>query len=60
LKEKVMALVLKPEITAEGIRCADHVALLYPQNMAPTLPTSSGRSQTNATELLLLVLKLKS
>jgi hypothetical protein len=35
---------LETENTAVGIRHADHVAPLYPQNLAPTSPTSSGRS----------------
>ena len=44
---------------AVGIRCADHVTPLYPQKLALTLPTGSGRSvgivrsRTKATELVL-------
>jgi hypothetical protein len=47
-----------------GIRCADHVTLLYPQKLALTSPTGGGRSvgivrsRTQATEFS-LVLTLK-
>jgi hypothetical protein len=43
LKEKVAAAVYKTENTAVGIRCADYAAPIYPQKLALTLPTSSGR-----------------
>jgi hypothetical protein len=36
LKEKVAAPVKKIEITAVGIRCADHVTHFYPQKLALT------------------------
>jgi hypothetical protein len=36
--------VWKAENTAVGIRHADHLAHLYPQKLALTLLTSSGRS----------------
>jgi hypothetical protein len=45
--------------TAVGIRHADHVALLYPQMLALTSPTSGGRSvgivrsRTQATEFFM-------
>jgi hypothetical protein len=48
--------IYKSEITAGGIRHADHVARLYPQKLAPTSLTSGGRlvgivhSRTQATE----------
>ena len=41
-----------------GIRCADHVTLLYPQNLALTSPTGGDRSvgivrsRTKATEVV--------
>jgi hypothetical protein len=44
LDRKVAAPVYKTENTAVGIRHADHVALLYPQKLAITSPTSGGRS----------------
>jgi len=43
-----------------GIRCADHVTLLYPQKLALTTPTGGGRSvgivrsRTKATEFSLV------
>jgi hypothetical protein len=43
-----------------GIRCADHVAPLYPQKLALTSPTGGGRSvgivrsRTKATEFSLV------
>jgi len=46
-----------------GIRCADHVTPLYPQMLALTSPTGSGRSvgivrsRTKATELLVIINK---
>ena len=49
------------EITAVGIRCADHVTPLYPQKLALTSPTGGGlsvgigRSRTKATEFFLLL-----
>jgi hypothetical protein len=64
LKEKVAGSVKKIEITAEGIRCADHAASLSPQKLVLTSSTSGGRSvglvrsRTKATELLLLLLLL--
>ena len=45
-----------------GIRCADHVTPLYPQNLALTSPTGGGRSvgivrsRTKATEFSLVYL----
>jgi hypothetical protein len=42
LEEKVAAPVYKTENAAVGIRRADHVAPLYPQKLALTLPTSGG------------------
>jgi hypothetical protein len=44
LKEKVASPVYKTEITAVGIRRADHVTPLYPQKVALTSTTSGGRS----------------
>ena len=47
-----------------GIRCADHVTLLYPQKLALTSPTGGGRSvgivrsRTKATEFFFYVLKV--
>ena len=44
------------DLTAVGIRCADHVTPLYPQKLALTSPTGGGhsvgivRSRTKATE----------
>jgi hypothetical protein len=55
-----MSLDLKAEITAVGIRWADHATHFYPQKLALSSPTSGGRSvgivrsQNKATELLLL------
>jgi hypothetical protein len=49
---------LETEITAVGIRHADHATPLYPQKMALTSPTSGGRSvsivrsRTKATEFI--------
>jgi len=46
----------KQRLTAVGTRCADHVTSLYPQKLALTSPTGSGRSvgivrvRTKATE----------
>jgi len=46
----------KQRLTAVGTRCADHVTPLYPQKLALTSPTGSGRSvgivcvRTKATE----------
>jgi hypothetical protein len=54
MKEKVAALVYKTEITAVGIRCADHATSLYLQKLALTSPISGGRSRTKATELLVI------
>jgi hypothetical protein len=60
LKEKVAAPALKVEITAVGIRHADHATTFYPKKLALTSPISGGRSvdivrsRTKATELLLL------
>jgi len=34
----------KQRLTAVGTRCADHVTTLYPQKLALTSPTGSGRS----------------
>jgi len=48
----------KQRLTAVGTRCADHVTPLYPQKLALTSPTGSGRSvgivrvRTKATEFL--------
>jgi len=47
-------------VTAVGIRCADHVTPLYPQNLALTSPTGGDRSvgivrsRTKATEFSLV------
>jgi hypothetical protein len=63
LKGKVAALVEETEITAVGIRRADHRDTFYLQKLALTWPTSGGRSvgivcsRTKATELLLLFLE---
>jgi hypothetical protein len=50
------------EITAVGIRCADHATPLYGQTLALTSPTSSGRSvgivRSPRSYLLLLLLLL--
>jgi hypothetical protein len=52
---------LETEITAVGIRRADHATPLYPLKLALTSPTSGGRSvyvflsRTKATELLLVM-----
>jgi hypothetical protein len=43
LEEEVAASVYKTEIASVGIRRADHVTPLYPQKLAQTLLTSSGR-----------------
>jgi hypothetical protein len=43
-KNKVAAPVSKTEITAVGIRLADHATPLYPQNLALTSHTIGGRS----------------
>jgi hypothetical protein len=65
LKEKIVAPVYKTEITAVGYPRADHTTHIYPQKLASTLPTSSGRSggivrsRTKAKELLLLLLYSK-
>jgi hypothetical protein len=59
LEEIVAAPVYKTEITAIGIRRADHATPLYPQKLALTSLTSAGRSvgtvrsRTQATELYL-------
>ena len=48
-------------LTAVGIRCADHVTPLYPQNLALTSPTGGGRSvgivrsRTKATEFFFYI-----
>jgi hypothetical protein len=44
LDRKVAAPVYKTENTAVGIRHSYHVALLYPQKLAITSPTSGSRS----------------
>jgi hypothetical protein len=44
LKEKVADLVCKTQITAVGIRQAEHATTLYPQKLAITSPTNGGRS----------------
>jgi hypothetical protein len=52
----IFTAVYKAENTAVGFRHADHVAHFYPQKLAPTSPTSGGRSvgivrsRTQATE----------
>jgi hypothetical protein len=49
------------ENTAVGIRCTDHVTLLYQQKLALTSPTSGGRSvdivrsRTQSTEFSLFL-----
>jgi hypothetical protein len=43
------------EITAVGIRRANHAKPLYPQKLALTSPTRGGRSRTKATELVMLI-----
>jgi hypothetical protein len=59
LKEKVAVLANKTEITAVGIRRADHATPFYPQKLELNSPTSGGRSAgivrwlTKATELSL-------
>jgi hypothetical protein len=66
LRRKSSGSGLEIEITAVGIRCADHATPLYPQKLALTSPTSGGRSvsivrsRTKATELLLLLLFRKT
>jgi hypothetical protein len=61
LEERVAAPVKKPEITAVGIRRADHATPLYPLQLALTSPRSGGRSvgivssRTKAMELLLVL-----
>jgi hypothetical protein len=55
---KFLSCDLETEITALGIRCADHATPLYPKNVGTT-PTSGGPSvatvcsQTKATDLLI-------
>jgi hypothetical protein len=62
LDRKVAAPVLKTEITALGISRADYATSLYPQKLALTSPTGSGRSvgivrsRTQATEFVCFVL----
>ena len=60
MNKKVAAPVQKTEITAVGIRCADHVTPLYPQKLTLTLLTGGGRPvgivrlRTKATEFSFL------
>jgi hypothetical protein len=60
LKEKIEDPVQKTEITAVGIRHADHATLLYQQKLALTSPVSGGRSvgivrsRNKVTELLVI------
>jgi hypothetical protein len=62
LERKSSGYSLETEITATGIRRADHVTPLYPQKLSLTSPTSGGHSvgvgrlQTKATELLLFII----
>jgi hypothetical protein len=44
LNEEVAAPVKKTELTAVGIRCAEHAAPPIPQKLALTSPTSGGLS----------------
>jgi hypothetical protein len=44
LKEKVAAPIYKTDITAVGVRSADHETPVYPQKLALTSLTSGGRS----------------
>ena len=59
MNKKVAAPVQKTEITAVGIRCADHVTPLYRQKLALTSPNGGGRSvgivrsRTKATEFFI-------
>jgi hypothetical protein len=61
LEEKVASSVYKTEITAVGIRHADHVAPFIRKKLALTTPTSSSRSvgivrsRTEATEFSLVL-----
>jgi hypothetical protein len=61
LQRKSSGSGLETEITAVGIRRADHATLLYPQKLTLTSPTNSGhfvgivRSRTQATEYLLYI-----
>jgi hypothetical protein len=61
LDRKVAAPVLKTEITVLRIRRADYATSLYPQKLALTSPTGSGRSvsivrsRTQATEFVCFV-----
>jgi len=54
----------KQRLTAVGIRFADHVTPLYPQNLALTSPTGGGRSvgkflsRTKATEIWFIAVSL--
>jgi hypothetical protein len=63
LIEIVKAPVQKIEITAAGIRRADHATPFHPQKLPLTSPTSGGRSvyivhsRTKATELLIYEVK---
>jgi hypothetical protein len=44
LNGKVAAPVKKTELTTGGIRCADHATPSIRKKLAPTSPTSGGRS----------------
>jgi hypothetical protein len=44
LERKSRVFCLETYIAAVGIRRADHLTPLYPQNLALTLPTNGGRS----------------
>ena len=56
----------KQRLTAVGTRCVDHVTPLYPQKLALTSPTGSGRSvgivrvRTKATEFFFYRMSTKN
>ena len=53
------------DLTAAGIRCADHVTPLYLQKLALTSPTGGGRSvgivrsRTKATEFFFFLIQIR-